>query len=137
MNSKQIFIEKVSPFNITATVEKLVESAKQKKWKNTAIHDLQQDLAKSGKKARPMQVIEICKQEYSGYLHEKNRERIATILMMPCRISIYEKEDGRAYVSLLNMAAMVTGLTPSEDEIIRDASHETIEIVQSVIGKIE
>jgi len=32
---------------------------------------------------------------------------------------------------------MVTGLTPSEDEIIRDASHETIEIVQSVIGKIE
>ena len=134
MNNKQIFVEQESPFDVSTTVEKLIESAKKNKWKNTAVHNLQQSLAKSGKEIRPVQVLEICKHEYSGYVLEKNHEKFLSITKMPCRISVYEKEDGKTYISLLNMAAMVTGLPPSENDIIRDASNETIEIVKSVIG---
>jgi len=134
MNNKQIFIEQESPFDVTTTVEKLIESAKKNSWLNTTVHNLQQSPDKSGKEKMPVHVIEICKNEYSGYKLEKNHEKFLSIIMMPCRISVYEKENGKAYVSLLNMAAMVTGLPPSENEIIRDASHETIEIVKSVIG---
>ena len=65
---------------------------------------------------------------------KKNHEKFLSIIMMPCRISVYEKENGKTYVSLLNMSAMVTGLPHSENEVIRDASQETIEIVKSVIG---
>jgi len=137
MNTNQIFIEQVSPFDVTTTVEKLIASASQKEWQNPAVHNLQQSFAKEGNVMRPVQVIELCKQEYSGFMHEKNRERVASILTMPCRISVYEKDDGMTYVSLFNMAAMITGLTSSENEIIRDASHETIEIVKSVIGEIK
>ena len=133
MNTNQLIVEQVSPFDVATTVEKLIEAATQKEWQNPAVHNLQQSLAKSGKDVRPVQVVEICKPEYSGFMLEKNHERISSILM-PCRISVYQKEDGKAYVTLLNMAAMTTGLPKETVDAIHAASDESFEIVQMVIG---
>jgi uncharacterized protein (DUF302 family) len=133
MNANQLIIEQVSPFGVAATVEKLIDAATKKDWQNPAVHNLQQSLAKSGKEVRPVQVVEICKTDYSGKMLEKNHERISSILM-PCRISVYEKEDGKTYVALLNMAGMTAGMPSSIANAIHGASDETFEIVKSVIG---
>jgi uncharacterized protein (DUF302 family) len=133
MNANQLIIEQVSPFDVPTTVEKLIAAADKKEWQNPANHNLQQSLAKSGKDVRPVQVVEICKADYSGKMLEKNDERISSILM-PCRISVYEKEDGKTYVTLLNMAALAAGLPAETAEAINGASVETFEIVKSVIG---
>ncbi len=133
MKTKQIIVEQVSPFDVPTTVEKLIFAATQKEWQNPAVHNLQQSLAKAGKTVRPVQVIEICKPEYSGKMLEKSDERIASV-MMPCRISVYEKEDGKAYVSLINASAMISGMPASIADAMLDASDETFEIVKSVIG---
>jgi len=135
MNENQIFIEQVSPFDVATTVEKLIAAAIQKEWQNPATHNLQQSLAKSGKEVRPVQVIEICKPQYSGKMLEKSDERIVSV-MMPCRISVYEKEDGKAYVTLLNMESMAAGLPATIVEAVRGASAESLEIVRSVIGTL-
>ena len=55
--------------------------------------------------------------------------------MIPCRISVYEKEDGKAYVTLLNMEAVADGLPTTVTDAIRGASEESFEIVNSVINK--
>lgn len=133
MNINQLIIEQVSPYDVAATVEKLVAASSLKEWQNPAVHNLQQSLAKAGKQVRPVQVIEICKPEYSGAMLEKNHERINSILM-PCRISVYEKEDGKAYVALLNMAAMTSEMPSATAEVIQKATAETFEIVKSVLG---
>jgi len=133
MYSNQFIIEQQSPFDVHSTVKKLIETAVQKGWQNPATHDLQQSLAKSGKDVRPVQVVEICKPEFSGKMLEKNHERIASI-MMPCRISVYEKEDGKTYVALMDMSEMTVGMPQSVAESMRGASDETIDIVKSVIG---
>jgi uncharacterized protein (DUF302 family) len=133
MNANQLIIEQVSPFDVATTVEKLIAAADKREWQNPANHNLQQSLAKSGKDVRPVQVVEICKADYSGKMLEKSDERISSI-MMPCRISVYEKEDGKTYVTLLNMAAMATGLPTETANAIKGASDETFEIVKSVIG---
>lgn len=133
MNTNQLIIEQVSPFDVPTTVEKLIAAAAQKEWQNPAIHNLQQSLAKSGKDVRPVQVVEICKPDYSGLMLEKNHERISSILM-PCRISVYEKEDGKTYVTLLNMGGMTEGMPVETAAAIHGASDETFEIVKSVIG---
>jgi uncharacterized protein (DUF302 family) len=133
MSTNQIIIEHVSQFDVATTVEKLIAAAAIKEWQNPAVHNLQQSLAKSGKTVRPVQVIEICKPEYSGKMLEKSDERIVSV-MMPCRISIYEKEDGKTYVALLNMAEMVSGFSPIAVEAIRGATDESFEIVKSVVG---
>ncbi len=133
MNTNLLIIEQVSPFDVPTTVEKLIAVAAQKDWQNPATHNLQQSLFKSGKDVNPVQVIEICKPAYSGSMLEGSDERIVSI-MMPCRISVYEKEDGKTYVALLNMAAMATGLAPKAADAVRGASEESFEIVKSVVG---
>jgi uncharacterized protein (DUF302 family) len=129
----QIFIEQVSPFDVPTTVEKLVASAIEREWQNPATHNLQQSLAKAGKEVKPVQVVEICKPKYSGAMLEKSDERIVSV-MMPCRISVYEKEDGKAYVALLNMETMAAELPPAALEAVRGATNESLEIVKSVVG---
>ncbi len=132
MNANQLIIEQVSPFDVPGTIEKLLESAIKKGWQSPAVHDLQQSLAKSGKQVKPVQVVEICKPEYSGKMLEKNHERIASV-MMPCRISVYEKEDGKTYVALLNMAEMISGFPSEAEKAIRNATDESFEIVNHAI----
>lgn len=133
MKTNNVIIEQVSPFDVATTVEKLVAAATLKNWQNPAVHNLQQSLAKAGKEVRPVQVVEICKPEYSGAMLEKSDERIVSV-MMPCRISVYQKEDGKTYVALLNMAEMVTGFSPVAVEAISGATKESIDIVKSVVG---
>ncbi len=133
MSTNHLIIENVSPFNIKDTVEKLIEAAKQKGWQNPATHNLQQSLAKSGKEVLPVEVVEICKPEYSGKMLEKNDERIVSVLM-PCRISVYEKEDGKTYVAMLDMSALTEGLPLTAAKTVHAASDEAFGIIHSVIG---
>ncbi len=133
MKTNKTIIEQLSPFDVATTVEKLVAAATKRDWQNPAVHNLQQSLAKAGKAVRPVQVVEICKPEYSGAMLEKSDERIVSV-MMPCRISVYEKEDGKTYVALLDMAEMAAGFSPDVVAAISGATKESIDIVKSVVG---
>ncbi len=133
MNNNKLIIEQKSPYDVTTTVAKLVENAGKKEWQIPAIHNLQQSLAKSGKEIRAVQVIEICKPEYSGKMLEKNHEMMASVLM-PCRISVYEKEDGLTYIALMNAAAMLEYLPSTIAETMQKAFEETNEIIVLTIS---
>jgi uncharacterized protein (DUF302 family) len=54
--------------------------------------------------------------------------------MMPCRISVYEKDDGLTYVSLINAGDLSAGLPASISGVMKEASDETFEIVKKVTG---
>jgi uncharacterized protein (DUF302 family) len=113
------------------TVEELSAEAERREWKIPAIHDLQQSLAKSGKTVKPVKVIEICKPAYSGQMLELNDERIMSV-MMPCRISVYMKDDGKTYVALINGGGMAAGQPEVIARVMKAASDETFEIVKTV-----
>lgn len=132
MGTNQMIIEKVSPWNFGKTVELLTIEAEKRDWKIPAIHDLQQSLAKEGKAVDPVKVLEICKPEYSGKMLEKNDERIVSV-MMPCRISVYLKLDGKTYVALINGAALASGMPETVREVMMAALDEVNGIVDSVI----
>ena len=124
-------IEHPSKSGFEESVALLVAEAERREWKVPAVHDLQLSLEKSGKAVRPVKVIEICKPEYSGKMLELNHERIISV-MMPCRISVYEKDDGLTYVSLINAGELAAGLPENISGVMKAASDETFEIVKSV-----
>jgi uncharacterized protein (DUF302 family) len=132
MTNNQFIVEQVSPYDVPETVQRIIETAALKNWQNPATHNLQQSLAKSGKEVRPVQVVEICKPEFSGKMLEKNHERIMSI-MMPCRISVYQKEDGKTYVALLDMSKLSSGMPQNVIEAVNGATEESFDIVKSVI----
>lgn len=124
--------ERKSRFSFEETVEKLTAEARRREWNIPAIHDLKQSLAKSGKTVKPVQIIEICKPAYSGQMLELNDERIMSV-MMPYRISVYLKDDGKTYVALVNGAEMSSGQPENISRVMKAASDETFEIVQTVV----
>ncbi len=132
METNQLILEKVSPYDFEKTVELLTAEAKRRNWMIPAVHDLQQSLAKSGKTVRSVKVIEVCKPEYSGKMLKKNHERIISVLM-PCRISVYLKEDDKTYIALLNGAGIASALPENIRSVMVAATDEMIEIVGSVI----
>jgi uncharacterized protein (DUF302 family) len=132
MKTTQIVIEEKSRFGFEKTVQLLSETAEKREWKVPFVHDLQLSLAKSGKSVRPVKVIEICKPKYSGQMLELNDERIMSV-MMPCRISVYEKDDGVTYVSLINTGKLSADLPSNIASVMKEASDDTLEIVKTVV----
>jgi len=133
MKNPKLIIEQPSKFEFNETVSLIVDESESRDWKVPAVHDLQQSLAKSGKAVKPVKVIEICKPQYSGKMLELNHERIVSI-MMPCRISVYEKDDGKTYVALLNTEILASELPQNMSAVMKAASDETFEIVKKVTG---
>jgi len=133
MESKQFVIEHPSAQDFDDTVASLVAEAERREWKVPFIHDLQQSLAKSGKTVKPVKVIEICKPEYSSQMLELNNERIMSV-MMPCRISVYLKDDGRTYVAIIDAGKLSAGLPENIARVMKAASDDTFEIVKTVLA---
>jgi uncharacterized protein (DUF302 family) len=131
MAKNKFVIEKQSKYDFDKTVDLIVAEAERREWKVPAVHDLQQSLAKSGKAVKPVKVIEICKPVYSGQMLELNDERIMSV-MMPCRISVYIKDDGKTYMALVDGAEMAAGQPGKIAKVMKAASEETFEIVKTV-----
>jgi len=129
---EQLLIETPSLYPFDRTVERIIAEAGNRNWRMPAIHDLQQTLAKAGKSVLPVKVIELCKPEYAGKILELNHERAVSV-MMPCRISVYEKEDGKTYVALMNAAAMAGSLSETVAGTMIAAADDSLEMVLAAI----
>jgi uncharacterized protein (DUF302 family) len=132
MEQNQLIIEKVRKWGFDKTVELLTAEAQRLNWMIPAIHDLQQSLAKSGKSVLAVKILEVCKPEYSGKILEKSDVRWAS-LMMPCRISIYLKEDEKTYIALMNGIEMAAGMPQRVRDVMIAASDEVTKIADAVI----
>ena len=103
-NAQEVMIESQSKFGFTATVDSLSDVAVKNGWKVTMVHDLQETMKKNGKEVMPVKVLEICNPGLAYQILSKDELRDASP-MLPCRISVYEKSDGKTYVSRMNAPA--------------------------------
>lgn len=75
-------------------------------WKIPIIHDLSKSIIKTGHKdMTKLAVIELC-QPHHAYevLKDEKNKKISAI--MPCRIGIYEDNNGDVYISEMNLRLM-------------------------------
>jgi uncharacterized protein (DUF302 family) len=100
-SAPQFLIESESKYTFAETIDSLNNLGNQNGWKLVAIHDLQKSLKKNGKDVLPINIIEFCNPEYSyAVLNDDASKQVSAL--MPCRISVYEKPDGRTYISRIN-----------------------------------
>lgn len=131
MSNEKLLVEIKSNFSVKETIAKIIAVATHLNWQNPATHNLQQSVAKSGKDILPVQVVELCKPEFSGNMLEKNDERIISVLM-PCRISVYKKEDGETYIAYLNAEPMLTQMPATVSGLMKRANDEIVDIIKSI-----
>lgn len=115
----KILIEEIpSPFDIDQTTERLEQAAEAEGWKVSGVRKLDESVLKNGGPAlRPVRLLEICEPNYAGALLDGDAQRMLSVLM-PCTISIYEKSDGRVYVSRLNVSLLGKLFGGEADEIL-------------------
>lgn len=116
----EMFFESKSRFGFDETVAKLVEIIVGSGWRVTYEHDLKETMNKNGLAVLPVKVIELCNPPYAYRLLSDDELRIYSN-MMPCRISIYEKEDGKTYVSRMNSALFASQMGGVVEEVMKGA----------------
>jgi len=103
--NESTFLESESKYNFTETVEKLTAEIEKNTWKLSVVHDLQETLKKNGSEVLPIKVFALCHPKYSSKILSRDEERIVSTLM-PCRISVYEKSNGKTYISRMNTGVL-------------------------------
>jgi uncharacterized protein (DUF302 family) len=133
MAPSMMLLEDESKFStFEETVSKFEESVKKHNWAMPVVHDLQKTMAKHGKDVKAVKVFELCHPDHAGMILEKSDERIVSSLM-PCRVAIYEKNDGKVYISRMNsgmMASTMDGIIPA---VMNEAAVQNEEILKAVI----
>jgi uncharacterized protein (DUF302 family) len=128
----KMLLESQSIYDFTKTVEKVSEKVIDSGWKIPAIHDLQNTIKNFGKDILPIKVLEICHPKHSSRLLELNDERIVSTFM-PCRLSVYEKSDGKVYISRLNGALLSKSFGGIVEDVMTLANSEMEEMISTLI----
>jgi len=127
-----MFLENESKYNFPETVEKLKAEIEKKTWKVSTVHDLQETLKKNGTDVLPIKVFALCHPKHSSKILSRDDERIVSSLM-PCRVSVYEKSNGKTYVSRMNTGVLAKSIGGIIEEVMIDSSKEVEEILSSLI----
>ncbi|MBK3517208.1 DUF302 domain-containing protein [Carboxylicivirga marina] len=130
--SKMMLVESVSRYGFEETIDKLQLSIDDLGWKTPHVHDLQATMKKFSYDVKKVKVMEVCKPDIAQMILSKDDERIAST-MMPCRISVYEKSDGKVYVARMNSIKMGGLLGGVIKEAMGVAGQESEEIISSVV----
>jgi len=126
------FTENVSPYDFSTTVERLSQEIECKSWNISHIYDLQKTIEKHGKTILPVKVFSLCHPAHSSKILEQDSGRIIAS-MMPCRVSVYEKHDGKTYISRMNPAMMASSFGGLVEEVMTDSANEVEGIIKNVL----
>lgn len=128
----ELFIESESRFGFDVTVKVLEDTITGNGWKVIIVHDLQASMKKAGKEVLSIKVFEVCNPKHSYRLLSEDDKRIYSSLM-PCRFSVYEKADGKVYVSRMNTIILSKQIGGLVEEVMIDATNETETFLKSVL----
>ena len=128
----EVMIESQSRYGFTETVDVLSDQIVKHGWKITTIHDLQETMKKNGKEISSVKVIELCNPDHAYNILSKD-ELLDVSPMLPCRISVYEKTDGKTYVSRMNAPAFAAMIGGDGADTMVKAYNETEELLLKVI----
>ena len=101
---ENMFIENQSKYDYEETLQKLAVEIQAAGWGLKHTHDLQGMLKEKGLDVNAASVLEICKPPFANELLADDNLKIYAS-MMPCRISVYNKENGKTYISRMNIEA--------------------------------
>lgn len=132
VNRETMMLEDQSRYDFNTTVEKLNAAVAESGWKMPATHDLQNTIRNFGKEILPIKVLELCHPKHSSRLLELDNERIVSTFM-PCRISVYEKSNGKVYISRLNAVILSRSFGGLVEEVMSTANAEMEAMIQPII----
>jgi uncharacterized protein (DUF302 family) len=101
---RMMIVTQESRLDFDETVAALEEAIPAHGWVISTVGDMNQSMAKHGVEFGPrVKLVKLCKPEYAKSVLTTDRH-VSTL--MPCTIAVWEGDDGKIYVSKMNMPLM-------------------------------
>ena len=98
--------EKVSPYSMEETVAKIKENALAKGWVVPSVAQLHKSVKKhGGGDVLPVMLVNLCQAQHAAKMLSNDNARVVSVFM-PCTISVYQKSDGKGYISSMNASLL-------------------------------
>lgn len=124
--------EDVSRYDFDTTVEVFEEKLKEAGWSVLVVHDMQETLRGHGHDVLGVKIFELCSARYSAEILTLDDERIVSPLM-PCRVSVYEKSDGKTYIARMDSELLARPFGGVIKNVMSVAAVETENVIQQLI----
>jgi uncharacterized protein (DUF302 family) len=132
---KMMFTERVSPFGLEETVARIQHNVeedpvlKANGWALAGLRNPAKAVQNDGGNVLPVLMVEICSTKYSGPILKDDDYRILSILM-PCKISVYKKQDGKVYIGSMNAGLMGRFFGPMVGEVMQKVAADQDRFLQ-------
>jgi len=123
--------EAESRYDFEKAVQVFEQTAKDMGWKIPVVHNMAEVMQNNGFNVRNMKVFELCYPKHAYEILKRDDERIVSN-MMPCRVSIYEKSDGKTYISWMNTSLLGNMMGGVVGDVMSIASADSEEMIRSI-----
>ena len=131
--AQQFMIEETnSPLGFEETVDAISATVKGKGWKLPKIYRLDNSMKKEGYTIPPVAVLELCHADHAYKILSKDASRIVTPFM-PCRISVYQRDNGEVVVARMNSGLMSKLFHQDIAQVMAAATGEVEGIITAAI----
>jgi len=124
----EVLLENQSKYSFTETVEKINQAVTDSGWKVITTHDMQETMKKNGKEVLPVKVMELCNLQLAYRILSTDEQREASVFL-PCRISVYEKADGKTYISRMNSPVFANFIGGTAAAVVNEAFEQAEKLV--------
>lgn len=115
------------------TVETFIQQAQNMGWQVPKVYELQNSLAKAGHEIPPLKVVSLCQPHYAYQVLAKDENKRVSAIM-PCRIGIYQKSNGKVYISEMNIALMSKMFGPDVARAMASVSAEEDQMLAGIVA---
>ena len=132
MPSMMLTVHK-SKLNFEETVTAIDKSAKGLGWKVPKIYDIQKSLKEAGNEdMTKVKILSICQPNHAYKILKDDSNKKVTAIM-PCRVGVYEAEDGQTYISEMNIGLMSKMFGGTIAKVMGEVAKEEKKMLESVI----
>lgn len=125
MASSLMFKEVQSPFGLEETVARIQQNIQNagNGWSLAGLRNPAKAVQQDGGNVLPVLMIEACSTKYSKPVLKEDTVRFLSILM-PCKISVYKKNDGKIYIGTMNAGLMGKMFGPVVGEVMGQVAED-------------
>lgn len=128
----QMILEQESLYAFDETIAKLKLNVKEAGWSVVGEFDYKEILGTKGFDIANVKILAVCSGKYSAEILKLDAERMVSPLM-PCRIAVYEKSDGKTYIARLNSGEVAEPFGGVIAEVMKAVSLDTEKIVDGLV----
>jgi uncharacterized protein (DUF302 family) len=127
-----MMVEKRSRLGFDQTVTALQDAAKKRGWEVGPVMDMQEAMLKAGHKgAKPFKMLVMCNKDLAESLIKAQVAQKA-MPFAPCRLSVFEGDDGKVYVAKPNTELMAQMAVPAFAPLLKKFAEEEKAVLANI-----